>query len=257
MTPTISNSVSSASKFIPAFRGTSAVENEQRREMGRRHMSATMIFWLAQCGWSHPAFEAMAAWALDEDGALHTSQVSHIRNGRMRMLGMKSLDAFGAVNLAVWAYHHDKPLLKDLGCGVIDAKIEGYLQDAIAILDPETKMPLDVGGWMNLYLGYIQIPEVVGGAQGDESFEGIASSFGNYIAKSIAGSGKTPIEAKEIFFKSFDDEARATKLVMVGSGLDTYNTTELQRDFPAICAALSKLDGRARSPHDLIVELKS
>ena len=40
-----------------------------------------MIYWLAQNEWSHPIFEYLAAWALNEEGALHTSQVSHIQNG--------------------------------------------------------------------------------------------------------------------------------------------------------------------------------
>ena len=98
---------------LPAFvRKGISDNNAERREAGRVHMSATMIHWLARNDWSHPTFVALANWAMNEDAVMHTSQASHIRNGKTRMIGLKSLDAFGTINLAVWAYHNNKKLLK-------------------------------------------------------------------------------------------------------------------------------------------------
>ena len=99
-------------------------------------MSAVMIYWLAQNGWSHPAVETLAVWALNEEGVVHTSQISHIRNGKMRMMGVKTLDAFGAINLAVWAFQNDRALLEKMGAAVVTSRIEDLIREAICIKDP-------------------------------------------------------------------------------------------------------------------------
>ena len=56
---------------------------------------------------SHPE---MAARRLgrNEAGNLHTSQISHLRNQKMRMLGVKSLDALGRINTSAYAFRNDR-----------------------------------------------------------------------------------------------------------------------------------------------------
>ena len=96
-------------------------------------MSAALIHWLDQNRWSHPNLQDLACWALDEEGALHTSQVSHIRNGKMRMIGVKTMDALGAINLAVWAYRENPSLLKRLGIHSVPERIEEKILSLIHI----------------------------------------------------------------------------------------------------------------------------
>ena len=215
-------------------------------------MSACVIYLLAQNQWSHPILEELAAWALNEDGALHTSQVSHIRNGRMRMLGVKTVDALGAINVATWAYHNDKKLLKEMGTAQTTARIEELLKDAKPILDPTAKMPIDAGGWINLYLGYIQIPGVVGGAGSDNS--AAAGAIGSFIEKVIKDSGKDFMEAKALFASATDD-AKARKMIAAAASIDSYSADELTADINGICKALKALDGKERDPQAVVAAL--
>ncbi len=106
-------------------------DNVLRRELGRQHMSSVMIYWLDRNNWSHPDFTLLAAWALNEEGALHDSQVSHIRNGKMRMMGVKSLDAFGAINQAVWAYNQDREAFRQMGCATVTEKVERLITEQL------------------------------------------------------------------------------------------------------------------------------
>lgn len=229
-------------------------DNAARRESGKQHMSAVVIYLLAQNQWSHPILEKLANWALGEEGALHASQVSHIRNGRMRMLGVKTIDALGAINVGTWAYHNDKKLLKEMGTAQLTADIEELLKDAKPILDPVTDQPLDAGGWMNLYLGYIQINGVVGGA-GSVSTEAAAKAIGQYIEKTVKDSGKDFMEAKALFSDAIDDADKARKMIAVAASIDSYTADELTADIENICKALTAIDGKKRDPEAVVAAL--
>lgn len=218
-------------------------------------MSAVMIYWLAQNDWSHPAVEALAVWALNEEGVVHTSQISHIRNGKIRMMGVKTLDAFGAINLAIWAFQNDRDLLEKMGTAAVTPRIEELIREAIFIQDPRTGLPLDQGGWMLLYLGYISIAEVVGGAKGDQNIEMAVERFPRYASRLISASGTDFIEVKAIAEKVFRSPAQASKLIAVAAGLDQYEPEEFSRDVADICTVFTLLDGMSRSPIGLIEDL--
>ena len=53
--------------------------NEDRRDFGKQHTSAVLVYWLSRNDWSHPNLELLANWALDEEGALHnkTKRIMH------------------------------------------------------------------------------------------------------------------------------------------------------------------------------------
>jgi len=228
-------------------------DNAARRESGKQHMSAVVIYMLAQNQWSHPILERLAEFALNEPGALHTSQVSHIRNGRMRMLGVKTVDALGAINVATWAYHNDRALLKDMGTAQLTADIEELLKDAKAIMDPNTGAPVDAGGWINLYLGYIKIPGVIGGTGSGPTKEA-AAAVGSFIERSIKESGKDFMEAKSIF-SSATDAVKAKKMIAAAASIDSYSVEELTSELPSICKALEALDGKERNPSAVVAAL--
>ena len=242
---------------IPAFcRDGVLADNAERREDGRQHMSAVMIHWIAQNRWSHPILEELATWALQEEGALHTSQISHIRNGRMRMLGVKTVDALGAINLALWAYQQgDRPLLKVLGTAPLSPRIEELLVDAVPLIDPRSEAPLSQGGFMELYLGYVHIPGVIGGGSSATDLASLAEKLGPYLEAVIRASGVDFIEARQAFAKALGDEAKAKKLVAAAAGLDTLSAEELSTQVQAICAGLERIDGKARTPEELAQEL--
>ena len=202
--------------------------------------------------------EELAAWALKEAGALHTSQMSHIRNGRMRMLGVKTIDALGAINMATWAYHSSKDQLKQLNVDVTTKKIEELLADAKPLLHPITNEPLDAGGFMNLYLGYIKLEGVVGGASNAADFGSVATKIGSYLEAAIRSSGTDFLDAKKIFSRTFEGQPdKANKMVAAAASLDTYSKEELTADIAQICEALERLDGKTRTPETVVEELST
>lgn len=251
MTPsTLPTSFQSRQSVLP--------NNEERRAFGKQHMSAAMIFWLSQNGWSHPNMEVLANWALKEVGALHTSQMSHIRNGRMRMLGVKTIDALGAINQALWAFHNNKKQLKTLNVDVTTKDVEELLKDAKPLLHPITNEPLDAGDFMNLYLGYIRLEGVVGGASATADFSGVASKLGGYLEEAIRSSGTDFVDAKKIFSRAFQGSPeKANKMVAAAASLDAYSKEELTVDFAQICEALERLDGKTRTPLSVVEELST
>ena len=76
----------------------------ERREAGRLHFGEALLFLLRHV--SHPQLSELADWACNEPGNLHTSQISHMRNNKVRMLGTKAVDALGRINQAAWVHRH-------------------------------------------------------------------------------------------------------------------------------------------------------
>lgn len=230
-------------------------EGTVRREAGRQHMRAVLIYWLARNGWSHPNLERLATWALNEPGALHTSQISHIRNGKMRMVGSKPLDALGAINLCVWAYQNDRQLLRRMGAAPVTAQIEELIERAEPLLNPHTGQPLDQGALMMLYQGYLRLPQVVGGTEDNADLEKASLALGRFLAQQIQASGRDFITAKEVIEGVTPEPAMARKLIAVAAGLDTYDPEELRRDMVEVCAAVEALSGQPWTPARLLEEL--
>ena len=236
--------------------------NELRREQGRNHVSSLMIWWFAKNEWSHPIFSELADWALNETGSVHPSQLSHIRNRKMRMMGLKVIEAFGAVNLAVFAYQQDKrPDIKDgdrlirrLGVRPVTPQIERWIENATVIVNPVTKEPVWQADFMGIYLGYIKIEGVLNGASDldPQKMDRIAGVFGEFLQKKIKDSSSDIWSALSIAEACFGDESRAKKFVAVATGLDSYTGLELQRDIHEIAAIISEITHEPLNPDQLL-----
>lgn len=232
-------------------------DNETRRDQGRALVAAAMVWWFARNDWSHPNFADLAEFALNEPGAVHTSQLSHIRNQKMRMLGLKTLDAFGAVNLAVWCYHNDRQLLKALGTSVLTPPVEEMMRDAEVIMNPVTGGPLDQGGWMMVYLGYVELPDIGPLMETDETFKDLAKTTGDYLQKVIMASNRDFYAFSEAAQSICGSKEEASKLVSVAAGVDQYQAIDLQRDLIKISRVLERIDGKRRSVTDLLREMQT
>lgn len=129
---------------------------EQRREAGRAYFTTCLSRMLQNI--SHPEMAALADWALDESGCLHTSQLSHLRNAKMRMLGVKSLDALGAINVAAFRFKTDRTgSFKKLGTAQTTARIEEILERFEPLMRPGSDEPINAGDLMMIYLGYLEL----------------------------------------------------------------------------------------------------
>lgn len=236
--------------------------NEIRRESGRNHVSSLMIWWFAKNEWSHPIFSELADWALNETGSVHPSQLSHIRNRKMRMMGLKVIEAFGAVNLAVFAYQDDKrtgakgseSLLNRLGVRTVTQQIESWIEHATVIVNPVTKEPVWQADFMGIYLGYIKIAGVLNGHTDHDpkKMDQIASEIGSYLAEAIRNSPCDIWSASIIAQKIFGDDSRSKKFVGVATGLDTYLGLELQRDITEIAMIISEITNNDVTPDQLL-----
>ena len=252
--------------IIPQYQSDYSCEpdNELRRDKGKHHISSLMIWWFAKNEWSHPIFSELADWALNENGSVHPSQLSHIRNKKMRMMGLKVIDAFGAVNIAIYAYQQDKAqgrtgsdrLVSRLGTATITAQVESWIENATCIINPITGEPLDQGGFVMAYMGFIKIPGVINGAvQNNQDLEGLAKQVGKLLQQVITESGKTIWECGEIASSIYHDEVRARKFVAVATGLDSYTSIEIQRDITEICLLVSAITDTEVSPDRLVEKL--
>ena len=109
---------------------------------------------------------------------------------------------------------------------------------------------------MLLYLGYLTIDGVVGGAKGDQTMEKAVSRFPQYASRLISRSGKDFIEAKAIAEKVFRSPERASKLIAVAAGLEPYQPEDLSLDADDICKVFTLIDGKPRTPVGLIEALE-
>ena len=236
--------------------------NELRRDSGKNHISSLMIWWFAKNEWSHPIFSELADWAINETGSVHPSQLSHIRQKKMRMMALKVLEGFAQVNLAVYAYQQDKrngtsrseSLLSRLGVRTTTAQIEEYIKDATVIVNPITKEPCWQGDFMGIFLGYIKISGVlVGRTEYDPATMNVlAGDIGPVFAHRFKTSQRDIWEIREIATSVFGEESRANKLVSVATGMAKYDGNELQRDISEIALILTEVTRVETTPDEIL-----
>jgi hypothetical protein len=186
-------------------------------------------------------------------------------------MGVKCLDALGQVNLAVWAWHTgNEALLEILGVGEVTQEIRNLVENATwlerpVVVKPGEKkpasrqpMPMDQASFMALYLGYIQLPDVVNGPEGDPSFQLIVDKFGVYMQDVVKGA-KPRIEISDLMpmlTKAMGDSELAEALVMSLLGVKQMDANFLTQKFALICRALTTIDGKLREPAGVVQEIR-
>lgn len=236
------------------------IGGEDRREAGRNHFTKALAYMLTDV--SHPEMAALADWACNEEGNLHTSQISHLRNAKMRMLGVKALDALGRINTAAWAYQNDRKLLKRLNTATTTARIEETLKRYKVVLNPAAQVgisttaegsPMDAGDLMLLYLGYLRIDGQLGSAPeaGDHS-DALAKKIGTWTDHLINEKGLSFREAAKTIKSVWPGpSASADRFCSVVAGLDEYTPAQVKEDWGHITVVLSSLIGEDLNPESL------
>ena len=221
--------------------GTFGLFGETRREKGRTHFTESLTFILQ--GVSHPELALLADWACNEDGNLHTSQISHLRNAKMRMLGVKSLDAIGRINLAAFAYKTDRGgIFRQMGTAITTARVEEILARYEPLLHPVTGQPLDAGDLMNLYLGYLSIALPISHELQVDQATVLAAAIGPWAERMIEDRGLRFREAvSRIRSEWTGDKAGVDRFCGVVAGMSEYSAADLITDWSAITAALGQL----------------
>jgi hypothetical protein len=231
-----------ASQALPL--AAMARPGEERRDAGRHHFTEALGAVLRTV--SHPELAALADWACDEPGNLHTSQISHLRNAKMRMLGVKSLDALGRINQAAWAFQVDRSgLFRRAGTASTSARAEEILSRYVPLLHPSTGLPLGAGDLMALYLGYLTLPGVAAPRElGEADAAALAPLIGPFVEGVIESAGLRFRDAVAQIRRDWPGEkAGADRLAGAASGMTDYAPDDLQADWDAIVAALGRLMG--------------
>ena len=204
---------------------------------------------------SHPEMATLADWACNEAGNLHTSQISHLRNQKMRMLGVKSLDALGRINTSVHAFQNDrKGLFRQLDTGTTTAKIEEILERFEPVINPETGQPLDSGDLMMVYLGYLRLPELVpAAAVDDKSIAAAAKNIGGWVEALIEERGLKFRDGLQLLKDKWtgSDSGRDLFCTVV-AGMADYKIDQLRNDLDAIATCIGGLLDEDISGEDLV-----
>ena len=222
----------------------------ERREAGRLHFSEALLFLLRHV--SHPQLSELADWACNEPGNLHTSQISHMRNNKVRMLGTKAVDALGRINQAAWVHRHQPELLQRMGTAPLTPRIEGILAAYQSLVDPISNEPLGCGEFMAIYLGYLQLPIELPRSLTPEEAELLSGLIGEWLDGQISQRGLGFREAARRLQSFWEGEpAGAERLVRVIGGLDDYSPRQLAEEWERISAAAAELLALEQGPWEL------
>jgi hypothetical protein len=227
---------------------------ERRREAGRLHFSEALLFLLRHV--SHPQLSELADWACNEPGNLHTSQISHMRNNRVRMLGTKALDALGRINQAAWVHRHRPQLLDSLGTGPLTSRLEGILAAYQPLLDPISQEPLGSGALMAIYLGYLRLPIELARSLSPREAELLAGLIGEWLDGALSARGLGfRAAARRLQLAWPGEKAGAERLVRVIGGLEDYSARQLAEDWERIAIAAAAVLEDPKDPWALADEL--
>lgn len=225
-------------------------DGEKRREQGRALFTKLLSYMLKDV--SHPEMSALADWALDETGCLHTSQLSHLRNAKMRMLGVKSLDALGRINVAADLFKRgERKELKALGTAQTTARIEEVLERYEPIMNNDG-VAMDAGDLMMVYLGYIHL-DLFEGEQEGKDWTKAAENLTAWIETLLEERGIRTREALAIIKREWPgtDDSR-DKFCLVVAGVEDLTADELPDLWASIAVALRPIVDEDYTEQDLL-----
>jgi hypothetical protein len=230
----------------PALLGA---DGEERREGGRQHLSEAVLQILRHI--SHPQLSELADWACNEVGNLHASQVSHLRHGKLKMLGVKCVDALGRINQAAWVFHRQPALLERMGTAPLTPRIEAILRRYDPLVHPGREEPLGAADYMALYLGYLQLPVEAPLQLSEEQSAALAARIGVWLDGQLTEQGLSFREAARRLRLAWPGEASgAERLIRVIGGMEDYTPRQLSEEWERIAvasAAVLELEADART----------
>ena len=215
---------------------------DKRRDTGRGNFTTVLNFMLQDV--SHPEMALLADWATNEAGCLHTSQMSHLRNQKMRMLGVKSLDALGRINTSAHAFKTDRSgVFRKLDTATTTPRIEEILERFDPVIHPDTGAPLDAGGLMMVYLGYLELPELVPAkAVEDADMASAAKKIGGWVEELLEERGlKFRDGLALIKDKWTGSDAGRDLFCQVVAGMADYKPEQLRVDLDNVAATITSL----------------
>lgn len=207
---------------------------------GQAHFTEVLLALLQSV--SHPQLSELADWACNGPGALHTSQISQMRNQKVRMLGSKAMDALGRVNQAAWTRRHHPELLPLLGCGPLSPRIERLLAAFQPLVDPISQEPLGSGALLEIHLGLRRLPVDLPRVLAVEEAQRLAVRLTDWLEAELRSRGWSVRDAGQKLSQAWGTEVSGAKrLVRVLAGLETYSAKQLIDGWEPIATAVLRM----------------
>lgn len=230
-----------------------------RHLQGREHTAAVINWWLGRNGFSHLQAQQLAAWVFGDETWLQTSQLSHLRNGRMRAPQLKLFEGIAGMNAAIagWRQDGQKACVRRWGPAP-KAMPDAVAMDAATFLwfPGEEDRPLIFHDFADLFVGYLQLPYVDGSSISPGQSRMISERVGEELDRWMHAQGGIRVGLSALIRAyPVDDASRVAKLQQVIFGSDTYSAEELEEEAMALSQLFTELWKRPVCPHKLYGEL--
>ena len=230
-----------------------------RHHRGREHTAAVLNWWLGRNDLTHVQARALAAWVCGDETWLQGSQLSHLRNGRMRAPQLKLFEGLAGLNaaLACWVQEGKVAALKNWGPPPGEIPPDSVLDAAVFLWHPsDEQQPLVFHDFCDLFVGYMELPyaaaQSVSPGQSRLISERISEAINRWITSH--GGAKAGLAAV-IQAYPVEDMSRVLRLQAVALGADTYSAAELDQELLALSELFTQLWGRPYSPSQLLAAL--
>ncbi len=204
---------------------------ERRRERGREHTAETLNWWFTRNGFSHTQASATAEWTSGDSTALQTSQLSHLRNGRLATPQLKLFEGLASMNAAIasWLEKGSEWCIKQWG--PVPKRLLGgaTLSSACFLWHPSKtgKQPLVFHDFCDLFSGYLELPYVVESIWSPSQCREISDALGAELDTWLAQSGGMRAGMAKLKQLYPLNDAQLKKLQQVILGQSTYSPVEL------------------------------
>lgn len=227
----------------------------ERHLQGRDHTAAVLNWWIRRCGFTHTMVTALAAWVCGDHTWLQGSQLSHLRNSRMRTPQFKLFEGISAVNEAIasWRHQGKEACLQEWGPLPGQAPAEIVMDQATYLWHPEQgeDCPLVFHDFCDLFAGRLRLPYVDEASISPGQSKQISDRIGEELDRWLATRGGIRAGMPELLkFYPVSDAARIAKLQKVIVGAESYTAAELDDELFALTELFSSVwdqsvDGRA------------
>ena len=195
--------------------------------------------WMDTNRWTHPIFIDLVTCCLDGSTWFHSSQISSLRQSKLRNPGPRGFMAIAELNKAIHRYKTTKALIPNTKSD------STYLQSYAITEDGEAP---DVGWWFEVFCGY-RVPKDI---DLDTVFrtEADASEFSRNYAKLlrqlITDHGFNLIDHLDQVLRTYypaGDRDRVAKLGDILLNRSVWTIEEANVELPALLAMTSELGG--------------
>lgn len=220
----------------------------ERHIEGRDHTAVVLNWWIRRCGFTHTQLTALAAWVCGDSTWLQGSQLSHLRNGRMRTPQLKLLEGISAVNEAIASWQQDGQSICVQKWGPLpsQAPSASELDQAIYLWHPEkgAETPLIFHDFCDLFAGRLRLTYVDEASVSPGQSRVISERIGEELDRWLLSKGGIRAGMPSLLSHYPVAEAgRTAKLQQVIMGSDFYSSAELDDEAYALSELFSHIWG--------------